>query len=91
MNYDVSSLQSTFQGAITQMVTMVSSSVPSLLYALIILIVGWLIALAAAALIAGVLKKTNLSHVIAQSVHSTDKDAEHAVTATVKSIVFYFF
>ena len=89
MNYDMSSLQSTFQGAFNQLVTMFTSSVPSLLYALIILIVGWLVALAVSALIAGVLKKTNLAHVIAQSVHSTDEDAENAVTSTVKSVVFY--
>jgi hypothetical protein len=89
MNYDVSSLQGTFQAAISQMVNMVSTYVPSLIGALAILVIGWIIALAVSALIAGVLKKTNLSHLIAQSVHSTDKDAEKAVTSTVKSVVFY--
>ena len=89
MNYDMSSLQDTLQASISEMVNMIITSVPSLLWALAILIIGWLVALAASALIAGILKNTNLAHVIAQSVHSTDKDAEKVVTATVKSVVFY--
>ena len=89
MNYDLSSLQGTFQGAITEMISMISQYVPSLLGALLILVIGWLVALAVSSLVAGLLKKTNLSHVIAQSVHSTDADAEKAVTMTVKNIVFY--
>ena len=89
MNYDPSALQATLQDALTQMVNLISTYVPSLFGALLILVIGWLIALAVSALIAGVLKKTNLAHVIAQSVHSTDADAEKAVTSTVKSVVFY--
>ncbi len=89
MNYDPSVLQATLQDALTQMVNLISTYVPSLLGALLILVFGWLIALAASALVAGLLKKTKLAHVIAQSVHSTDADAEKAVTNTVKSVVFY--
>jgi hypothetical protein len=89
MNYNMSSLQDTLESGLSQMISMISTYVPSLLAALAILIIGWLVALAVSALVAGILKKTNLSHVIAQSVHSTDKDAEKAVTSTVKSIVFY--
>lgn len=89
MDFDVSSLQVTFQDSIMQMVNMVTAYVPSLFGALLILVIGWVIAFAIAALIAGVLKNTNLSHMIAQSVHSTDKDAEKAVTSMVKSVVFY--
>jgi hypothetical protein len=89
MNYNMSSLQDTLQGGLSEMISMISTYLPSLLAALAILIIGWLVALALSALIAGILKKTNLAHLIAQSVHSTDKDAEKAVTSTVKSVVFY--
>lgn len=89
MNYNVSSLQDTLQSGVSQMISMISTYVPSLLAALAILIIGWLIALAVSGLVAGILKKTSLAKVIAKSVHSTDKDAEKAVTSTVKNLVFY--
>jgi len=89
MNYDLSYLQGTLEEALAQIVGMVSAYVPSLIGALLILVIGWLIALGLSMLISGILKKTKLAHVIAQSVHSTDKGAEKAVTTTVKNVVFY--
>jgi hypothetical protein len=89
MNFDLSFLQITLQESISQMVSMVITYVPSLFTALLILVLGWLIAQAVSILIAGLFRKTNLSHLIAQSVHITDKDAEKTVTSTIKSVVFY--
>jgi hypothetical protein len=66
------------------------TSLPDLLRAIIILVVGWLIALIAAAIVRGVLKQTNLDNRIAQWVTGGPSRGETpAVEKWISSAVFW--
>lgn len=86
---DMNSIQEMLTGALNSMIQLVSTYVPNLLAALVILVVGWLIAFAVSALIGMAMSKTKLSHLIAESMHGSDKEAEKNVAKTTKTIVYY--
>ena len=85
----MTAIQEMLTGALNSMVQLVSTYVPNLLGALVILVVGWLIALAVSMLIGGAMSKTKISHLIAESMHGTDAEAERNVAKTTKTIVYY--
>ena len=86
---DMTAIQEMLTGALNSMVQLVSTYVPNLLGALVILVVGWLIALAVSMLIGGAMSKTKISHLIAESMHGSDAEAEKNVAKTTKTIVYY--
>lgn len=67
-----------------------SASLPDLLRAIVILVVGWLIALIAAAIVRGILKQTDLDNRLARSVVGGQPGAEApAVEKWISSAVFW--
>jgi hypothetical protein len=54
------------KGALEQMLRVVSVSIPSLLGAMVILVIGWLLARAAAAIVRGGLRRTTLDNRLAR-------------------------
>ncbi|NJO72523.1 MAG: mechanosensitive ion channel [Leptolyngbyaceae cyanobacterium RM1_406_9] len=67
-----------------------SASLPDLLRAIVILVVGWLIALIAAAVVRGILKQTDLDNRLARSVVGERADAEAPpVEKWISSAVFW--
>src|SRR5437763_12323671 len=76
----------TVQGFLDQQVRLIGSFLPSLLAALLILIVGWIVAKVVSAVVRGLLKRTNLDNRMAQSMGTTGVGVEN----TVGTIVFWF-
>ncbi|MBD1997259.1 mechanosensitive ion channel [Leptolyngbya sp. FACHB-541] len=67
-----------------------SASLPDLLRAIVILVVGWLIALIAAAIVRGILKQTDLDNRLARSVVGGQPGAEApAIEKWISSAVFW--
>jgi hypothetical protein len=76
----------TLQGVLNQQVRVIGSFLPNLLAALLILIVGWIVARVVSAVVRGLLKRTNLDNRMAQSMGTTGVGVEN----TVGTIVFWF-
>jgi hypothetical protein len=86
---DMTSIQDIFTSALNSMVQLVSTYVPNLLGALVILVLGWLIALVVSMFVGMAMSKTRLSKLIAESLHGTSVNAEKGVAKTTKTIVYY--
>jgi hypothetical protein len=76
----------TVQGFLDQQVRLIGSFLPSLLAALLILIVGWIVAKVVSSVVRGLLKRTNVDNRMAQTLGTTGVGVEN----TVSTIVFWF-
>src|SRR5215211_5464396 len=76
----------TAQRFLDQQIRLIGSFVPNLLAALLILIVGWIVAKVVSSIVRGLLKRTNFDNRMAQSMGTTGVGVEN----TVGTIVFWF-
>lgn len=82
------SLEAMFNNSMNDIVELISTYVPTLLMSLAILIIGWLVALIISALIGGVIKKTPLDKMLAESLG--EKHNKHkSVGDRIKTLSFY--
>jgi hypothetical protein len=80
-------MQEMLQNLMTQASGMVGSYVPSLLGALAILIVGWVVALIASVIVRGALRRTTIDNRIAEWLAGTDTKID--IESIVGRLVFY--
>jgi Conserved TM helix len=76
----------TAQRFLDQQIRLIGSFLPNVLAALLILIVGWIVAKVVSAVVRGLLKRTNFDNRMAQSMGTTGVGVEN----TVGTIVFWF-
>lgn len=89
MNFDLSVIQQILVGALNSIVQSVSTYIPNILSAAGILIGGWIIALLVSMGVAYAMRTTKLAHLIAESLHKSDKEGGEIVAKTTKTITFY--
>jgi hypothetical protein len=77
------------KGALEQMLQVVSVSIPSLLGAMVILVIGWLLARAAAAIVRGGLRRTTLDNRLARWIGEEAPSAPVEVEQWIAEGVFY--
>lgn len=78
------------KGALEQMLQVVSVSIPSLLGAMAILVIGWLLARAAAAIVRGGLRRTTLDKRVARWMGEAEPASPVEVEQWMAEGVFYF-
>lgn len=89
MNIDLTTLHLMYHESMDEIIDLVSSYVPNLFGSLLILIVGWLVAILISSLIGSVVSKTKLDDLIAKSIGDESSVKHNTFTAKIKTLVFY--
>jgi len=78
-----------FDGFINEMSSTLGAFLPSLIWAIVILIVGWIVATIAAAITKSVLKRTSIDDRLANMVMGNDQSRDVPVEAWVATTVYW--